>query len=76
MACSREEAVLIPSIHLQLELVRQLSKDESNIVFALVRNAGRASDLQDFINVAPHGNVHAIQADLDDRMTLKVALSF
>ena len=57
--------------------MKQLSVKAENIVFALVRNKARATDLQDFVGSEEnkHKNVVVLEADLDDYRTLKVCAS-
>ncbi|OBZ72809.1 putative oxidoreductase C24B10.20 [Grifola frondosa] len=54
-----------------LEFVRQLSADQNNIVFGLVRNKSTATTLADLQRERP--NVHVVQADIVDSKALKAA---
>ncbi|KAJ7837343.1 hypothetical protein B0H14DRAFT_2362409 [Mycena olivaceomarginata] len=52
-----------------LEFVRQLSADSNNTVFALVRNKGTATELNDL----SRNNITVLQADITDAKALKLA---
>ncbi|KAI0340284.1 NAD(P)-binding protein [Trametopsis cervina] len=55
---------------LGLALVRALSADSDNLVFAIVRSATSAEQLHSFVNGHSHKNVHVIEADIGDSTTL------
>lgn len=58
----------------QLGFVKQLSARSDSTVFALVRNAPGAADLQAFAASAPRQNIHIVQADLADLASIKVCM--
>lgn len=58
----------------QLGFVKQLSARSDSTVFALVRNAPGAADLQAFAASAPRQNIHVIQSDLADLASIKVCM--
>ena len=64
---------MIPS---QLGLVKKLSADPHNIVFALVRNPEGSPDLQTFLKSGGngHNNVHVVQLDLVDSRSIQVSV--
>jgi len=56
-----------------LELVRQLSSDPKNTIFALVRNKAGSTDLQELAHTNGNQNVHIVEADISDYKTIKSA---
>ncbi|KAH8115081.1 NAD-binding protein [Phellopilus nigrolimitatus] len=58
---------------LGLEYVRQLSSNHANVIFALVRDKTRASELQELVLSNEYKNIHVVRADLDDHDSIKAA---
>ncbi|KAH8115084.1 NAD-binding protein [Phellopilus nigrolimitatus] len=58
---------------LGLEYVRQLSTNHANVIFALVRDKTRASELQELVLSNEYKNIHVVHADLDDHDSIKAA---
>lgn len=71
------ESVFLPLLsHLttdipQLEFIRQLSHDQANVVFAIVRNTTSSSDLTELATTK--SNVHVVLGDLNSLTSLQEA---
>lgn len=66
-------AVIGASRGIGLELVRQLAASPHNVVFAIVRNIATSTHLTAFVTESKKNNVHVLQADVADHVTLKDA---
>ena len=55
---------------MQLGFIRKLATEPQNLVFALVRSPGTATELQAL--AAEKTNVHIVQLDLDDIKSIQV----
>ncbi|KAF9818473.1 hypothetical protein IEO21_02711 [Rhodonia placenta] len=69
-------AVIGASRGIGLELVRQLAASPHNVVFAIVRNIATSTHLTAFVTESKKNNVHVLQADVADHVTLKVMSSW
>jgi hypothetical protein len=63
---------LANSVHLQLEFLKNLSSDSSNIVIGIVRNVAEA---QAKVSAWERSNIHIIHGDMDDYDSLRVFYS-
>jgi hypothetical protein len=60
---------LANSVHLQLEFLKNLSSDPSNIVIGIVRNVAEAEAK---VSAWERSNIHIIHGDMDNYDSLRV----
>jgi hypothetical protein len=63
---------LANSVHLQLEFLKNLSSDPSNIVIGIVRNV---AETEAKVSAWERSNIHIIHGDMNDYDSLKVFYS-